>query len=700
MLQSKHFIFFCFLLLPFILFGQNAEIDSLKNVAINLHDDTNKVKILNEISWQLIYTSKYDEARDYANKTLVLSNKLNYLLGQVKAIVRLGLADEEQGKYPSALDHYFEALHLSNDHDFTKGKNMALNNIGNTYYRLLDLPRALDYHLLALKTAEKLSDSVSISKSYNNIGNIFNAMDEYNKALEYYFKSYNTSTKDLNGEDLASILSNIGQVYTHLNKLDTALLYNMRALEIRKRYGYTEGVIISLNNLGTTYQHKLEYQKALDCFNNELKLAIEIESQQDQSQALFNIASINRELKNYREAITYVKKSIAISQLLGTKNDIKEDYKFLAETYWNMKKADSSSVYYNYYLKLTDTLSNYQRKNSITERIQQYEFEKARDKEQLAEAEKNIITNERLRRQKVIIRSFAVIVILLLILGFVAYRGYIIKKKDNLLLALQKKEIEEKHSEITKSINYAQRIQNAILPPIETIQIAFPESFILFKPKDIVSGDFYWFYETATGYLIAAADCTGHGVPGAFMNMIGSEKLNEAVLKSHNPDEMLHFLNHGIKTSLRQTENDQSTKDGMDIALCFLNKQKNTLTYSGANRPLWIIKKNSKAITEIKATKESIGGYTKDDQVFEKHVIQLEQGDVFYLFSDGYADQFGGILDKKITTKRLKEILVDVTQKPMNEQKTYLEDFINNWKAEKEQIDDILVMGIKITSAF
>ncbi len=697
MLQSKYFIFLYFLFLPIILLGQNREIDSLKNVVINLPEDTNKVKVINEISWNLLYTSKYDEARDYANKALILSNKLNYLLGQVKAIVRLGLADEEQGKYPSALDHYFEALHLSNDHNFTKGKNMALNNIGNTYYHLLDLPRALDYHLLALKTAEKLRDSVSISKSYNNIGNIYNAMEEYHKALEYYLQSYNISTKDLVGEDLASILSNIGQVYTHLNKLDTALLYNGRALEIRKKFGYTEGVITSLNNLGTTYQHKLEYQKALDCFNNELKLAIEIGSQQDESLALFNIAFTNRELKNYRESILYVKKSIAISQLLGTKNDIKDDYKFLAETYWDMKMPDSSAVYYNNYLKLTDTLSNYQRKNNITEKMQQYDFEKARDKEQLAEAEKNIITNERLRRQKVIIRSFAAIAILLLILGFVAYRGYIIKKKDNLLLALQKKEIEEKHSEITKSINYAQRIQNAILPPIDTIKIAFPESFILFKPKDIVSGDFYWFYETPTGYLIAAADCTGHGVPGAFMNMIGSEKLNEAVIESHYPDEMLHFLNHGIKTSLRQTENDQSTRDGMDIALCFFNKQTNTLTYSGANRPLWIIKKGHKTITEIKATKESIGGYTKDNQVFEKHIIQLEQGDAFYIFSDGYADQFGGTLDKKITTKRLKEILIDIVEKPMLEQKNYLENFINNWKVEKEQIDDILVMGIKIT---
>ena len=328
--------------------------------------------------------------------------------------------------------------------------------------------------------------------------------------------------------------------------------------------------------------------------------------------------------------------------------------------------------------------------------MQQYEFEKEKEKEQLEAEKQKIIIIERLRRQNIIIIFFSVIVILLIILGLVAYMAYKVKKKDNLLLALQKKEIEEKHSEITKSINYAKRIQNAILPPIDTIQKVLPDSFILFKPKDIVSGDFYWFYETPAGYLIAVADCTGHGVPGAFMNMIGSEKLNEAVLQSNKPDEILHFLNYGIKTSLRQADA-QSTKDGMDIALCFFDKQTNELTYSGANRPLWIIEKHSNTVTEIKALKVAIGGHTQDDQIFVSHKIKLQKGDSFYIFSDGYVDQFGGTLDKKLTSKRLKEILVEIENKTMNEQGKYLEEFISIWKAEKEQIDDILVMGIRVS---
>jgi DNA-binding NarL/FixJ family response regulator len=254
---------------------------------------------------------------------------------------------------------------------------------------------------------------------------------------------------------------------------------------------------------------------------------------------------------------------------------------------------------------------------------------------------------------------------------------------------------EEKNKSITDSINYAKRIQQAKLPKKEEIKSAL-DCFILFKPKDIVSGDFYFFHKSKQSICIAAADCTGHGVPGALMSMIGSEKLNDAVLINSDPSEILNRLNRGIKTSLRQSESITSTKDGMDIALCDINVKKRIIKFAGANRPLWIIRNNTPIVEEIKGTKKAIGGYTEDDQHFATREIQLQKGDSVYIFSDGYADTFGGEFGKKLMTRRFKEILIEIQSKSMAGQETYLDNFIENWKAGEEQVDDILVIGIRL----
>lgn len=278
-------------------------------------------------------------------------------------------------------------------------------------------------------------------------------------------------------------------------------------------------------------------------------------------------------------------------------------------------------------------------------------------------------------------------------------------------------EIVQKNHEITDSINYAKRIQQAILPDKKEIYSALPNSFVLYKPKDIVSGDFYFFNKTITQISkddytdnanqhigisahqiisIAAADCTGHGVPGAFMSMIGSEKLHDAVQQSKIPGEILMLINKGIKTTLHQSQNDDSTRDGMDIAFCSIDLQNNKVLYSGANRPFLLIRKNSLEIEEIKATKNAIGGFTENDQHFETHEIQLQQGDTFYIFTDGYADQFGGEKGKKFTTKKFKQTLLEIQNMSMQEQEKLLSDVMDAWSSNTEQVDDILVIGIRI----
>lgn len=292
-------------------------------------------------------------------------------------------------------------------------------------------------------------------------------------------------------------------------------------------------------------------------------------------------------------------------------------------------------------------------------------------------------------------------------------------------------QLEEKNKDILDSIHYANRIQQAILPKKEEIKKHLDDFFILYKPKDIVSGDFYWFNLTPSlskgegvlspsgrvreGFIIAAADCTGHGVPGAFMSMIGNDQLNHIVLekKITKPSAILTELNRSIKSALKQTEAEGSTRDGMDIALISIRYEvqsirKILLEYAGANRPLWIVKKDEGqekrekmsspvpfTLTEIKADKTAIGGSTEEDYQFKNHSLELNRGDAVYLFSDGYVDQFGGSQGKKFMTKQLKELLLSIQEKPMQEQEIILNDTIEKWKGSQQQVDDILVIGIR-----
>lgn len=258
-------------------------------------------------------------------------------------------------------------------------------------------------------------------------------------------------------------------------------------------------------------------------------------------------------------------------------------------------------------------------------------------------------------------------------------------------------ELVTKNKNITESMEYAKLIQQAKLPERNKIYDVFPQSFILYKPKDIISGDFYYFHKNKENIFIASADCTGHGVPGALMSMIGSEKLDEAMQQSTDTSKILSILNKGIKFSLKQSsKGSKSMRDGMDIALCSVNTDNRIVKYAGANRPIWIIRDGEEVVEEIKPTKKSIGGFTEENQYFDTHEIKLQKGDTFYISTDGYADTFGGKKNKKLKTKFFKQILLDIKGKTMREQKLHLNNFIENWKGELEQVDDILVIGVRL----
>ncbi len=291
-----------------------------------------------------------------------------------------------------------------------------------------------------------------------------------------------------------------------------------------------------------------------------------------------------------------------------------------------------------------------------------------------------------------------VVFLLIAVLLLRSIRTILLKEEElNNEILHQKLLIEAKNKDIMDSIHYAKKIQDAILPSISKIQSVFPDSFVLFIPRDIVSGDFYWFAEKDNHAILAAVDCTGHGVPGAFMSMIGNTILNDIVIHQdiNKPSEILDQLDSRINKVLEQEGSDSKNRDGMDLALCCFHKDKSKIEYSGAFRPLIHVRDNE--LIEVKADKFPIGG--GDDygsEVFSNQEINTQPGDVFYMFSDGYPDQFGGEKGKKFMNKRFKNQIIDNHTLPMQDQAKMFMDLFDAWKGEHEQVDDVCVIGVRV----
>jgi serine phosphatase RsbU (regulator of sigma subunit) len=408
-------------------------------------------------------------------------------------------------------------------------------------------------------------------------------------------------------------------------------------------------------------------------------------------------------------------------QLLKSDNEkitvSKEDLKEMIETneQQNQKLADAE-LKHEKSLDEIEQLSFEAQAQELKIKMQNDEIRKKKLEAKNKEQENELLKKEKLfhesesASQRLILILVISALVVILIFTFFILRSWYFTKKQNEIIAMQKarveqqsdiilqskKTIEEKNKDITDSITYAQRIQQAKLPDIFEVNNELKESFILFKPKDIVSGDFYFFQKNVNGSYLAAVDCTGHGVPGAFMSLIGSDKLEDALSQFSEPSEILNHLNKSLKKSLRQNRKDDTTRDGMDIALCWLDLKNFKLKFSGANRPLWIFREGKTLLEEYKPTKKSIGGFTEDNEVFEMHEISLNKGDTLYLFSDGFADTFSATTGKKLTTKKFKEVLASIQNLSMKEQGNHLEKFIEEWKAGEEQVDDILVVGLRV----
>jgi serine phosphatase RsbU (regulator of sigma subunit) len=342
-----------------------------------------------------------------------------------------------------------------------------------------------------------------------------------------------------------------------------------------------------------------------------------------------------------------------------------------------------------------DSIFNEENSNQLNELETKYQTEKKQQQIELQET--------KLRQQETVRNSLIGGLVAIVIIAFLAISAYFNKRRSSNKIALQRDKIEKqkdeisaKNKSITDSIEYASRIQSAILPSQEYVEKVLPEHFILFRPRDIVSGDFYWIKKINNLLVIAAADCTGHGVPGAFMSMLGVSFLNEIVARTevNSANEVLNQLRKSVKQTLGQEGKMGEAQDGMDIAMCVVDLDNMKMQYSGAYNPLYLFRNNE--FLEIKADKMPIGIYLKEKESFTNHEVDLQKGDTFYIFSDGYQDQFGGEKGGKFKTKNYKQLLLDIHQKPMSEQCDILDSTIDDWRGEWDQIDDIIIVGVRV----
>ncbi|HTL83262.1 MAG TPA: tetratricopeptide repeat protein, partial [Bacteroidia bacterium] len=518
-------------------------------------------------------------------------------------------------------------------------------------------------------------------------------MKNYNKAILDFQKSYSVA-KDVNyvGNE-ASCLNNLSNVYGDLGKRDSVYILLNQALELYKQGNdkFCEGKI--LNNLGTAYLDDSVLDKAENYFTQALDIRQQVGDKRGQAITLTNLGALECSRLNWDKALDYFNKAMELAKNAQSSDIMIALYQNIAEVYSNKKDFEKALDYKNGEVDLKDSIFDKNLSENIAEMQAKYDVEKAESETRTQQKEKKLIT------------SGAIIggILLIIILFFFVNRA-MVRKRTNVKLNAQKeeievknKEIEVKNKDITDSILYASRIQEAILPEVEFFNTFLEKGFVFYRPKDIVSGDFYWMAQTPEHLLFAAVDCTGHGVPGAFMSIVCSNLLTQAV-KEHGltkPNEILNDVNIRLSETLRQRQDESRVRDGMDIALCSIHKKTKVLSFAGAYNPVFIIRK--KQLTELLPDKFPVGLFVEEElKKFTHKEMQLEKGDRIYVASDGYADQFGGPLGKKFKKSSFVELLLSIQDHSIREQKNLLKKAHLDWKGSYEQIDDVLVMGVEV----
>lgn len=583
--------------------------------------------------------------------------------------------------------------------------------MGTFYTDEGDMGLAFEYLYKAARIHERLQMMVMLSSNYNSISSVYQKAGNYKKGLEYSLHALEVDEKLGNVEQLGFANNNVAWAYILNEQYSEALDYGLRSAEYYLKIGDQSGVAYPYGNLGLIYYHLEKYDKAIEYSSRAMAIFEKEEDPTGVSEALNNIGKVYLKKGDYKKALDHLARGLELAKQGDYWIEVRNSYDGLAKAYAAL--GDHKNAYQNQllFMQWNDSVLNKENSDrinnlnfSLTNEIHQKQVELLNKDALLREAD--------LQKQRTIIWSIGGGAILLLLLVFYVYRGFREKKRSNERLAQfnqevlqQKSEIEkqhviisEKNKHITDSINYAKKIQDAILPAESSFRRHLEEFFVLYRPKDIVSGDFYWMEEKNGKILFAVVDCTGHGVPGAFVSIVGNNGLNRAVNEFGltKPSDILDKLNDLVEESFsKQTRNSQ-IQDGMDIALCAYDKNTGVLEFSGANNPIYIIRDGQ--LKEIKGDKQPIGAF-ENRKRFTNHLIQLSGSESVYIFSDGYADQFGGPSRKKLKYNNFKNILIGQYNKTMAEQRKFLEKTIRDWMGDLEQVDDICIIGINFKTS-
>jgi serine phosphatase RsbU (regulator of sigma subunit) len=719
----------------------------LINSALKIYQSQNNFKRLafsyDKAAFAYKKLGKPDRAAEVYRQCIEVAKKVPGWETTRKAYKDLGFVLTNNGQNPKAIATLQEQLTYATSLQPLNHAYLAAANIDIAYNYITagEYATALPYALASHEHAQVTKDNFQMLDAYNTTGVCYKNIHKEKESIVWFDKAI--SILEQPGQNkffLASVLMNVGGTLYDIGDFKKGLEYKERSLKICQETSNEECIMNNYISLGLDLVEKeKQYDKGIDY----LKKAEDMLSGRDLYKSRYVYEGLYKAYSakaDYEKAFSYMSKfmtfrdSIMSSEKLKQTNELEAKYESSKkqqqiELLGRNKRIQELQLLQNHADLDKQKAENKAKQNSILLLEKDKDLNEASLKKKEAEAEKQQaqlklmdeqkkMTESENRNQRVIIYSFIGGLILLVVLLFNIFRNYQQKKKANLEITQQKAElqiqkniVDEKNKEIIDSIAYAKRLQEAILPPIKLVKSTLPDSFVLYQPKDIVAGDFYWMHTTESHslevkgserttnnpelILIAAADCTGHGVPGAMVSVVCSNALNRAVKEFDikDPGKILNKVRELVIETFDKSESE--VKDGMDISLCAIDLKTCEVKWSGANNPIWILKKNSDDMMEIKADKQPIGRYI-DPKPFTTNTIQLQKEDIIYLFTDGYADQFGGPKGKKFKYSSLSKLMKSISHLNMNEQRNKLEETFKDWKGNLDQVDDVCVIGIKM----
>lgn len=695
----------CTLVICCFSFSLSAQVDSLRTELHKAKHDSVRMRLCIAIA-ALQSNNNLDSAFLYADKAETFARRINNPKGVADAQYHRTYAVFYGGDIDSALQMY---LQLVKDYRALGDSGCVAacyNKAGYLYRDKGDRVKALKQFHLALAANVDNKNKVEAAGSYLNIGIIHHDQQELDQALKYELQALALYEQTPDVARISNALLRIGNVYSDMKKDTVALTYFQRALGLAQQIQNDRLVAISLGNMAGVYSNWNDKEHALSLYWQALTMRRKIGDQNGESLLLNSIGDQYLNAEKYDSAYYFYKLSYDLADSIDYPDMLMSNSLGFAKVYAAQNKHAEAYEWYNKYHEMYEAINKEENSKEISRLNTMLEAEeRTRDIERMAQ--QKIIDDAALSQEKtkgwflgIVLAIVAVLAIFIFISNRKTRRTNVILETQKTEIAGQKKIVEEQHRDIVDSVNYALRIQQAVLPSRNDLKRIFPESFMIYKPRDIVSGDFWWIAEKAGVKVVVVADCTGHGVPGAFMSLIGTSLLNEIIMEKSvtDPGIALNLLSEKVMKALHQNEDRVSAQDGMDIALAVIDEKADLLMFAGANNSLYYTNIAGE-LHEIKGDRQPIGFYVDKHQPFRVHTVSLADVTNIYMFTDGYADQFcgnaGTQFGKKFKYSRLKTTLGNVQNLNTLQQKEYLQRTFEEWKGNMFQVDDVMVLGIK-----